>query len=83
MGGRGRTLYGHHNTDQRARSGHLGLRCRGPHVRALRRFGARGSPFASYEEIVANQRGERPAYGTAIDFQPPFTLRLGLEIGLR
>lgn len=47
-----------------------------------RRFnGARGSPFASYDELVANQRGERPGFGTAVAFQPPFQLRVGVEIG--
>lgn len=48
-----------------------------------RRFsGARGSPFAPYEELVENQRGERPAYGAALDYQPPFALRLGVELGI-
>jgi hypothetical protein len=45
-----------------------------------RRFnGARGSPFDSFEQLVNNQVGERPAFGTPIGFQPPFTIRLGLE----
>lgn len=46
-----------------------------------RRFnGARGSPFDSYENLVSNQRGERPGFGTPIGFQPPFQLRLGFEV---
>jgi hypothetical protein len=45
-----------------------------------RRFnGARGSPFDSFEQLVASQVGERPAFGTPIGFQPPFTVRLGFE----
>jgi hypothetical protein len=47
-----------------------------------RRFnGARGSPFASYDELVANQRGERPGFGTPVAFQPPFQVRVGVEVG--
>jgi hypothetical protein len=47
-----------------------------------RRFnGARGSPFDSYDDLVANQRGERPGFGTPIAFQPPFQIRLGFEVG--
>ncbi|MFV2007980.1 MAG: TonB-dependent receptor domain-containing protein [Longimicrobiales bacterium] len=46
-----------------------------------RRFnGARGSPFASYDVLVANQVGERAGFGTPIRFQPPFQLRLGFEV---
>jgi hypothetical protein len=46
-----------------------------------RRFnGARGSPFDAYEKLVANQRGERPGFGTPIGFQPPFQLRVGFEV---
>lgn len=46
-----------------------------------RRFNsAVGSPFDSYEELVANQRGERPAYGSAVAYQPPFQLRVGVEL---
>jgi hypothetical protein len=49
-----------------------------------RRFnGARGSPFDSFEQLVASQVGERPAFGTPIGFQPPFTIRLGFETVLR
>ncbi len=46
-----------------------------------RRFnGARGSPFADYDTVVANQVGERPAFGEPTAYQPPFSVRLGLEI---
>jgi hypothetical protein len=46
-----------------------------------RRFnGSRGSPFESYEELVANQRGERPGFGAPVAYQPPFQLRLGFEL---
>jgi hypothetical protein len=49
-----------------------------------RRFNnARGSPFDSFEQLAANQVGERPSFGTPVAFQPPFTLRLGLEADLR
>jgi hypothetical protein len=49
-----------------------------------RRFNsARGSPFDSFEELVGNQVGERPAFGTPIGFQPPFTIRLGFETVVR
>ncbi|HUG02209.1 MAG TPA: carboxypeptidase regulatory-like domain-containing protein [Longimicrobiales bacterium] len=48
-----------------------------------RRFNAaRGSPFATYEQIVANQVGEREAFGAEIGYQPPFTVRLGVEVGV-
>ncbi len=46
-----------------------------------RRFnGAKGSPFASHEVLVANQVGERPGFETPIRFQPPFQLRVGFEV---
>ncbi|MEN8376302.1 MAG: TonB-dependent receptor [Gemmatimonadota bacterium] len=48
-----------------------------------RRFNAsRGSPFGTFDQIVANQVGERSAFGSEIGFQPPFTVRLGLEVGV-
>jgi hypothetical protein len=46
-----------------------------------RRFnGARGSPFDSYENLVANQRGERPGFGVPVGFQPPFQIRIGFSV---
>ena len=44
---------------------------------------ARGSAFASYEDVVANQVGERDAFGSEIGFQEPFQVRVAVEVGIR
>jgi carboxypeptidase family protein/TonB-dependent receptor-like protein len=46
-----------------------------------RRFsGAKGSPFAPFDVLVANQVGARAGFATPIGFQPPFQLRVGFEV---
>lgn len=44
--------------------------------------GARGSPFDAYDTLVGNQVGQRPSFLEPVAFQPPFTLRLGMELGV-
>ncbi len=47
-----------------------------------RRFnGARGSPCVSYEQVAANQMGERGSFGDPVGFQEPFAIRIGVEMG--
>jgi hypothetical protein len=43
--------------------------------------GAAASPLASYEELVAAQTAPNARFQQPTAFQPPFTVRLGLEIG--
>ena len=61
---------------------HVGNPQRAVRVDQRRYNAARGSPFASYEQILANQIGEREAFGSEIGFQPPFAVRIGVEVGV-
>jgi hypothetical protein len=45
----------------------------------LRFLASSAAPGSSYEEVVANQIGPNPNYLKANAFQPPMTIRLGIE----
>jgi hypothetical protein len=61
---------------------HLGNPQRAVNFNQFRYNGSTSFVLGSWERIAASQVGLNPRYGQPTAFQPPFTVRIGLELGL-